>query len=61
MEENNIEIVEIIMQNKIAKFIKENRNMDKKELLEEIEKLMSKKEEMYNMNIEQLREELKNI
>ena len=34
---NNIEIVEIIMQQRIANFIKENRNMDKKKLIETVE------------------------
>lgn len=43
---NNIEIVEIIMQQRIANFIKENRNMDKKKLIETVEKMLSEKEEM---------------
>ena len=56
--ENNIEVVECIMQEKIASFIKKNRNMHPKELAKEIEKMLNKKEEMYNMDIEQIKEEL---
>ena len=37
---NNIEIVEYIMQQKIANFIKENRNLDNKELIKKIEKML---------------------
>ena len=59
MEENNIEIVEIIMQQKIANFIKQNKNMDKKELAKEVEHMLSKKEEMFNMTYEELKQELK--
>lgn len=58
---NNIEIVEIIMQQRIANFIKENRNMDKKKLIETVEKMLSEKEEMYNMNEKELKEELKRM
>lgn len=43
---NNIEVIEIIMQQKIAKFIKENRNMDKKKLIETLEKMLDKKEKI---------------
>lgn len=60
MEENNIEIVEQIMQQKIANFIKENRDMNKKELAKIVEELINKKEEMYDMTLEEIREELKN-
>lgn len=56
---NNIEVIEIIMQQKIAKFIKENRNMDKKKLIETLEKMLDKKEEMYYMDEKELKEELK--
>ena len=59
--ENNIEVVESIMQEKIANFIKKNRNMNQKELAKEIEKLLDKKEEMYNMSLEQIKEELKKL
>ena len=58
---NNIEVIEIIMQQKIAKFIKENRNMDKKKLIETVEKMLSEKEEMYNMDEKELKEELKRM
>ena len=58
---NNIEIVEIIMQQRIANFIKENRNMDKKKLIKTVEKMLSEKEEMYNMDEKELKEELKRV
>lgn len=53
---NNIEIVEYIMQQKIANFIKENRNLDNKELIKNIEKMLDSKEEMYKMNDEELKQ-----
>ena len=56
---NNIEVIEIIMQQKIAKFIKENRNMDKKKLIETLEKMLDKKEKMYYMDEKELKEKLK--
>lgn len=61
MEENNIEIVEYIMQQKIANFIKQNKDMDKKELTKIVEEMLNKKEKMYSMTDEELREELKTI
>lgn len=54
------EIIEYIMQLRIAKFIKENRNMDKNILVKEVEKLMVEKEEMYNMEHKELEKILKN-
>lgn len=58
---NNVEIVEIIMQQRIANFIKENRNMNIKELIERVEKMLDEKDEMYNMDEKVLREELKRM
>ena len=58
---NNIEIVECIMQEKIASFIKENRNMNPRELAWEIEKMLDKKEEMYNLSEEEIKKELKKM
>lgn len=58
MEKNNIEIVECIMQQKIANFIKGNKNMDKKQLAQKVEQMLNKKEEMYYMNEEELKQEL---
>lgn len=55
---NNIEIVEYIMQQKIANFIKENRNSDNKKLIKNIEKMLDLKEEMYKMNNEELKQAL---
>lgn len=61
MEKNNIEIVEYIMQQKIANFIKQNKDMDKKELTKIVEEMLDKKEEMYNMTDEELKQQLKTI
>ncbi len=58
---NNVEIVEIIMQQRIANFIKENRNRNRKELIERVEKMLNEKDEMYNMDEKVLREELKRM
>lgn len=60
MKENNIEIVEQIMQQKIANFIKENRDMNKKELAKIIEEMINEKESMYDMTLEEIKEKLKN-
>lgn len=54
------EIIEYIMQLKISKFIKENRDMDKELLVKEVEKLMDTKKDMYNMSQEELEKILKN-
>lgn len=54
------EIIEYIMQLKISKFIKENRDMDKNILVKEVEKLMDTKKEMYNMSQDKLEKILKN-
>lgn len=57
--ENKIEIVEVIMQEKIASYIKQNRNMNPKELAKQVENLLEQKEKMYNMSEEEIKEELK--
>ena len=44
------------MQQKIANFIKKNRNLDNKELIKNIEKMLDSKEEMYKMNDEELKQ-----
>lgn len=54
------EIIEYIMQLKISKFIKENRDMDKDTLVKEVEKLLDIKKAMYNMKEEELRKIMKN-
>lgn len=54
------EIIEYIMQLRISKFIKENRDMDKDLLVKEVEKLMDTKKELYNMEQEELEKILKN-
>ena len=58
---DNVDIIEYIMQQIIANFIKENRKLDKKELIKNIEKLLDEKEEMYKMNDEELRQALKRM
>lgn len=54
------EIIEYIMQLRISKFIKENRDMNKDLLVKEVEKLMDTKKELYNMEQEELEKILKN-
>lgn len=60
MDEKDIEIIEYITQLKIAKFIKENKNMDKKELAKEVDKILEEKENIYQMDTATLKEKLKN-
>ena len=60
MNEVNSEIIEEIMQLKISNFIKNNRNMNKKELAIKIDKMLEKKESMYTMTKEQIEEILRN-
>lgn len=54
------EIIEYIMQLKISNFIKQNRNMNKKELAQKVDEILRDKEKMYNMNEKELEEILKN-
>ena len=54
MSEVNIEIIEHIIQLKISDFIKNNKDMDKRELVKNIEKMLEEKENMYSMNKEEL-------
>ena len=54
------EIIEYIMQLKISNFIKENKDMNKKELAEKIDKMLEEKEKMYDMDEKELDEILKN-
>lgn len=59
MSEENVEIIEYIMQLKISNFIKENKDMDKKELAKYVDKMLEEKENMYNMDKKQLENMLK--
>lgn len=59
MSEENVEIIEYIMQLKISNFIKENKDMDKKELAKYVDKMLEEKENMYNMSKKQLENMLK--
>lgn len=58
---NKIEIIEIIMQHKISKYIKENKDMDAKELAKTIDNMLNQKEELIKMDEAQLEEELRKI
>lgn len=58
---NKIEIVEVIMQEKIASYIKQNRDMNPKELAKQVENLLEQKEKMYNMSEEKIKEELEKM
>jgi len=59
MNEENIEIIEYIMQLKISNFIKNNRDMDKKELAKKIDEMLEEKEKMYTMDKEKIEKILK--
>lgn len=59
MNEENIEIIEYVMQLKISNFIKNNKDMDKKELAKKIDEMLEEKEKMYSMDKEELEKMLK--
>ena len=59
MIDNKTEIIEYVMQLRISEYIKNNRNMDKKELAKNIDKMLEGKENMYNMSEEQIEEILR--
>lgn len=59
LDENDIEVIEYITQLKISNFIKQNKNMDKKELTKIVEQMIKEKESMYEMDKNQIREILK--
>lgn len=59
MIDEKIEIIEYIMQLRISEYIKNNRDMDKKELAKNIDKMLEEKENMYNMDKEELEKVLK--
>ena len=44
LDENDIEVIEYITQLKISNFIKQNKNMDKKELTKIVEQMIKEKE-----------------
>lgn len=56
LDEKDIEVIEYITQLKISNFIKQNKNMDKKELTQRIEQMIKEKESMYEMDKNQIRE-----
>lgn len=59
MIDKKTEIIEYVMQLRISEYIKNNRNMDKKELAKNIDKMLEGKENMYNMSEEQIEEILR--
>ena len=60
MKEVDIEAINDIIQLEIANFIKQHRNMNKKELIKEIEEMLDKKEKLINSNEEEYKKILKN-
>ena len=59
LDEKDIELIEYITQLKISNFIKQNKNMDKKELTKIVEQMINEKESMYEMDKNQIKEILK--
>ena len=51
MEQLELELIEYITQLRISRYIKENKNTDKKELVRNIKKIIQEKEERHNQNI----------
>lgn len=53
-ENNKDYIIENIMQLKISKYIKENKNIDRNLLIQKINELLEEKEKMYMLDEEEL-------
>ena len=53
-ENNKDYIIENIMQLKISKYIKENKNIDRNLLMQKINELLEEKEKMYMLDDEEL-------
>ena len=60
MDSKMIEVIEYITQLKISNLIKENRDMDKKELVQKIEEILDEKEKLYTMDEKEIEKILKN-
>ncbi len=60
MNQSLIEAIEHITQLRISNFIKKNRGIDKKELVEKIEEILDEKDKMYTMSEKEVEEILKN-
>lgn len=60
MDKNRENLIEYIMQLKISDLIKNNRELDKNKLISGVEELLSLKDEMYEMDDDELEEKLKN-
>ena len=59
MEEVDLEVINEIIQLEISNYIKEHRDMDKKELVKNIEEIMDKKEKLMNGDKEEYKKILK--
>lgn len=53
-ENNKDYIIENIMQLKISKYIKENKNIDRNLLMQKINEMLEEKEKMYMLDEEEL-------
>lgn len=60
MEKNREYLIEYIMQSKISNLIKNNRELNRNELISKVEELLRLKDEMYEMDEKELEEKLKN-
>lgn len=60
MEKNREYLIEYIMQSKISDLIKNNKELNKDELINKVEEILRLKDEMYQMNDDELEEKLKN-
>lgn len=60
MDSKIIEVIEYITQLKIANFIKENRELDKKDIVKKIEEILDEKEKLYTLDEKEIEKILKN-
>lgn len=60
MEQKMIEVIEYITQLKISNIIKENRDLDKKEIVKKIEDILEEKERLYTLDEKKVEQILKN-
>ena len=59
MERNREYLIEYIMQLKISNLIKNNRKLGMDKLISKVEELLKQKDEMYEMDEDELKERLK--
>lgn len=60
MDQKMIEVIEYITQLKISNCIKENRHLDKKEIVKKIEDILEEKERLYTLDENEVEQILKN-